>query len=167
MRSRGCSLDASPRRPSATEMSARSAIALRCGHRAKITGSISSHPADAVRPGLQRQSAGRERATSTRPSRHRRRGPCYWHVPRNTSSYANNSKRKLCKNCVRWARNQRRTPTITASHGRTISGGKSLMGMRERVFQYHSVSVSRVAFQACSIDHSDISPFKINDLRAV
>jgi hypothetical protein len=134
---------------------------------AKITGSISSHPADAVRPGLQRQSAGRERATSTRPSRHRRRGPCYWHVPRNTSSYANNSKRKLCKNCVRWARNQRRTPTITASHGRTISGGKSLMGMRERVFQYHSVSVSRVAFQACSIDHSDISPFKINDLRAV
>jgi hypothetical protein len=25
----------------------------------------------------------------------------------------------------------------------------------------------RHAFQACSIDHSDISPFRINDLRAV
>ena len=26
--------------------------------------------------------------------------------------------------------------------------------------------LARFAFQACSIDHSDISPFKINDLRA-
>ena len=26
--------------------------------------------------------------------------------------------------------------------------------------------LTRVAFQACSIDHSDISPFRINDLRA-
>jgi hypothetical protein len=29
------------------------------------------------------------------------------------------------------------------------------------------MSVARFAFQACSIDHSDISPFKINDLRTV
>jgi hypothetical protein len=30
-----------------------------------------------------------------------------------------------------------------------------------------SVLLARFAFQACSIDHSDISPFRINDLRAV
>jgi len=29
------------------------------------------------------------------------------------------------------------------------------------------VSLARFAFQACSIDHSDISPFRINELRAV
>jgi hypothetical protein len=29
------------------------------------------------------------------------------------------------------------------------------------------VLLARFAFQACSIDHSDISPFRINDLRAV
>ena len=74
---------------------------------------------------------------------------------------------ELCKNCVRWARNRRRTPTLTASHGRTVSGGKWLMEMRERVFWYHSVSVAGFAFQACSIDHSDISPFRIKHLRVV
>jgi hypothetical protein len=40
------------------------------------------------------------------------------------------------------------------------------MGMRERVFWCQSVSVTRVAFQACSIDHSDVSPFRINNLRS-
>jgi hypothetical protein len=30
--------------------------------------------------------------------------------------------------------------------------------LREEVFPYHSVSVARVAFQACSFNHSDISP---------
>ena len=29
------------------------------------------------------------------------------------------------------------------------------------------MSLARFAFQACSIDHSDISPFRINHLRAV
>jgi len=29
------------------------------------------------------------------------------------------------------------------------------------------MSVTRFAFQACSIDHSDISPFRINKLQAV
>jgi hypothetical protein len=40
------------------------------------------------------------------------------------------------------------------------------VGMRERVFWCHSVSVTRVAFQACLIDRSSISPFRINSLRA-
>jgi hypothetical protein len=30
--------------------------------------------------------------------------------------------------------------------------------LREEVFQYHSVSLAEVAFQACSFNHSDISP---------
>ena len=30
-----------------------------------------------------------------------------------------------------------------------------------------SGSLDGFAFQACSIDHSDISPFRINDLRAI
>jgi len=35
------------------------------------------------------------------------------------------------------------------------------------VFWYRLVMVAKIAFQACSIDHSDISPFRINDLRVV
>jgi hypothetical protein len=35
------------------------------------------------------------------------------------------------------------------------------------MFQYHSVSVARLAFQACSFNHSDISPFRINNLRSL
>jgi hypothetical protein len=30
-----------------------------------------------------------------------------------------------------------------------------------------ALHAARVAFQACSIDHSDISPFRINELRPV
>ena len=45
---------------------------------------------------------------------------------------------------------------------RSILGGKSLNGMREEVFRYHSVSVAGFAFQACSFNHSDISPCKWN-----
>ena len=32
---------------------------------------------------------------------------------------------------------------------------------------YHSERLAGFAFQACSFNHSDISPFRINDLRAV
>jgi hypothetical protein len=34
------------------------------------------------------------------------------------------------------------------------------------VLRYVSTWLQRIAFQACAIDHSAISPFKINDLRA-
>jgi hypothetical protein len=37
--------------------------------------------------------------------------------------------------------------------------------MREGVFCCGSVRVARIAFQACSFNHSDISPFKINNLQ--
>ena len=37
--------------------------------------------------------------------------------------------------------------------------------MRHQVFRYRSVSVATIAFQACSFNHSDISPFRINNLR--
>jgi len=39
--------------------------------------------------------------------------------------------------------------------------------LREEVIQYPSVSVAGFVFQACSFNRSDISPFRVNDLRAV
>ena len=38
--------------------------------------------------------------------------------------------------------------------------------MRYEVFQSDFVSVTRIAFQACSFNHSDISPFRINNLQS-
>jgi hypothetical protein len=67
-------------------------------------------------------------------------------------------KRKLCRNCVRSPRNHRQTPTFTSSHRGAFFGVKCLIGLREGVFQYHSMSVAEIAFQVCSFDHSDISP---------
>jgi hypothetical protein len=37
--------------------------------------------------------------------------------------------------------------------------------MRWEVFRYRSVSLAKTVIQACSFNHSDISPFTINDLR--
>ena len=37
--------------------------------------------------------------------------------------------------------------------------------MRAKVFQHHSVSITQFAFQACSFNHSDISPFRFNKLQ--
>ena len=73
---------------------------------------------------------------------------------------------ELCRNCVRSPRNRRQISTFTGSHREAFCGGKSLNPLREEVFPYHSVSVAGIVFQACSIDHSDISPFRINSLRA-
>ena len=73
---------------------------------------------------------------------------------------------ELCRNCVRSPRNRRQTATFTGSHREAFCGGKSLNPLREEMFPYRSVSVAGFVFQACSIDHSDISPFRINDLRA-
>jgi hypothetical protein len=38
--------------------------------------------------------------------------------------------------------------------------------LREEVIQHFFVSVAGFVFQACLIDRSSISPFRINDLRA-
>ncbi len=46
-------------------------------------------------------------------------------------------------------------------------GGKSLTRMCEEMFRCHLVRIAGVVFQACSFNHSDISPFRISHLRAV
>ena len=51
------------------------------------------------------------------------------------------------------------------SHQEAFSSGNLLNRLREEVCPYHSVQLAGIAFQACSIDHSDISPFRINELR--
>ena len=58
------------------------------------------------------------------------------------------------------------TPTFTGSHQEAFCGGKSLNRLREEMFLYHSMQLTGIVFQACSFNHSDISPFRINDLRA-
>jgi hypothetical protein len=75
---------------------------------------------------------------------------CYRSVPKNTATHPNKSNGELCRNCVRSPRNRRQTRTFTGSHRDAFCGGRSLNRLREEVFQYHSVSVARVAFQACS-----------------
>ena len=67
-------------------------------------------------------------------------------------------KPELCKNCVRWARNRRRTPAFTESHQRASCSGKLLNRLRNEVFQCRLVMLDEIAFQACSFNHSDISP---------
>ena len=79
--------------------------------------------------------------------------------------YRRKCRSELCRNCVRSPRNHPQTPTFTGSHREAFCGGKSLNRLREEVFRYHSVSVAGFAFQACSFNHSDISPFRIKRLR--
>jgi len=67
---------------------------------------------------------------------------------------------KLCKTASEPAT----TRAFTGSHRDGFCGGKSLNRLREEVFQYHSVSLSGFVFQACLIDRSSISPFRISDL---
>src|SRR4026209_2555608 len=81
--------------------------------------------------------------------------------------YRRKCRSELCRNCVRSPRNHPQTPTFTGSHREAFCGGKSLNRLREELSQYHPVCVARTAFQACSFNHSDISPCRINNLRAV
>src|SRR6476469_10397357 len=74
---------------------------------------------------------------------------------------------ELFRNCVRSPRKHPQTSAFTGSHQEAFCGGKSLNRLREEMFRYYSMQLAGIVFQACSIDHSDISPFKINDLRAV
>ena len=85
----------------------------------------------------------------------------------NTTRYAGKCRSELCRNCVRSPRKHPQTQTLTGSHQEAFCGGKSLTRLSEEAFQYRSVSVAGFVFQACSFNHSDISPFRINDLRAV
>jgi hypothetical protein len=60
----------------------------------------------------------------------------------------------------------RQTPSLTGRHGERPLGGQVVETTAENVNQYVSTLFQRSAFQACSIDHSDISPFRINNLRS-
>ena len=88
-------------------------------------------------------------------------------VRTSTTMYGAKCRSELCRNCVRSPRKHPQIPTFTGSHREAFWGGKSLNRLREEVIQHHSVSVAGFVFQACSIDHSDISPFRINELRSV
>jgi hypothetical protein len=73
-------------------------------------------------------------------------------------SYLDNRSQELCRNCVRSPRKYPQTPTFTGSHEEAFSGGKSLNRLREEMFLYHSMQLAGIYFQACSFNHSDISP---------
>jgi hypothetical protein len=47
---------------------------------------------------------------------------------------------------------------FTGSHQEAFCGGKSLNRLREEMFCYHSMWLAGIVFQACSFNHSDISP---------
>ena len=79
-------------------------------------------------------------------------------VRTNTTTYAGKCRSELCRNCVTSPRNYPQTSTFTGSHQEAFCGGKSLNRLREEAFRCHSVSVAGVVFQACSFNHSDISP---------
>jgi hypothetical protein len=79
-------------------------------------------------------------------------------VPTNTAEYANKSRSELCRNCVRSPRNQPQPPTFTGSHQEAFCGGKSLNRLCEEMFRCCSMQLAGVVFQACSFNHSDISP---------
>ena len=81
--------------------------------------------------------------------------------------YLNKYRSELCRNCVRSLRNHPQTPTFRGSHQAAFCGGKSLNRLRVEMFRYYSMQLAGIVFQACSFNHSDISPFRINDLRAV
>ena len=59
----------------------------------------------------------------------------------------------------------RQTPSLTGRHGERSPGGQVVETTAENVIRYVSTLLQRIAFQACLIDHSSISPFRINHLR--
>ena len=70
--------------------------------------------------------------------------------PKSRTAANANSKRRLCRNCVRWAWNRRRVPTNNGLHRGTSWKRKSLIRMRKEACRYHWVSVTKIAFQACA-----------------
>src|SRR5881409_2507460 len=74
--------------------------------------------------------------------------------------YAKKCRSELCRNCVRWPRNRRQTPTFTGSHREAFCGRKSLNRLLGEVFRCCLVMLATIAFQACSFNHSDISPLE-------
>ena len=73
--------------------------------------------------------------------------------------------------CVRTVshtpRNPGGTPSFTGTRRRTSMLREVVDRKCVRGIWCASARVSGINFQACSIDHSDISPFRINDLRTI
>src|SRR4029450_13024893 len=59
----------------------------------------------------------------------------------------------------------RQTPSVTGRHGERRLGGQVVETTAENVIRYVSTLLQRTAFQACSFNHSDISPCRIKHLR--
>ena len=56
--------------------------------------------------------------------------------------------------------------TFTQSPQRASCSGKLLNRLRNELFQCRLVMLATIVFQACSFNHSDISPFRIRDLQS-
>jgi len=91
----------------------------------------------------------------------------YRHVPTRITPYTNKCCSELCRNCVRSPRNPRQTPTFMSSHRGAFGGGNSLNRLREEVLQYHFVSVSGFAFQACSFNRRPPARARPGTTRAI
>jgi hypothetical protein len=68
-------------------------------------------------------------------------------------------------NCALTSVYARRRPSLTGKHGQTSFRSQGVEAAVEKVFRYRSTSLQRLAFQACLIDRSSISPFRIKHLR--
>ena len=79
-------------------------------------------------------------------------------VPTTIKQYEKKWQSELCRNCVRSPRKHPQTPTFTGSHQEAFCGGKSLNRLCEEMFRCCSMQLAGIVFQACSIDHADISP---------
>jgi hypothetical protein len=88
-------------------------------------------------------------------------------VGNNIAVYAANRGSELCRNCVRSPRKRWQTATFTGSHRDAFCGGKSLNGLREEVLRYYSLSVARIAFQACSLENAAVQETATHSRRCV
>jgi hypothetical protein len=61
----------------------------------------------------------------------------------------------------------RQTPSLTGRHGERPPRREGVETTAKNVIRYVSTLFQRSAFQACSFNHSDISPFRVNDLQAI
>ena len=80
-------------------------------------------------------------------------------LPTNITEHESKCGSELCRNRVRSPRNGQQIRTFKGSDREAFCSGKSLNRLRVEVFRYHSGSVAGFDFQACSFNHSDISPY--------
>jgi hypothetical protein len=73
-------------------------------------------------------------------------------------------RRNCAPDCALTSVYARQTQSLTGKHRETSIRSQVVETAGEKVLRYDSISVERLAFQACSIDHSDISPFRIKHL---